>query len=67
MIAVRPWQLFALAPGRQIDAQPLDLNVTDVHRGMQKAAIAGAEGETTHRKRRHAGLDVVWVDGQVFS
>ena len=58
---------FALASGRQVDAQPLDLDMTDVQGGTHQARIAGAEGEMAHREGRRAGLDVVRIDGQVFA
>ncbi len=58
--------VFALAFGREIDAQPFDLDVADMQGGMYKAGITGAEGESPHRERRRVGFNVVGIDRQIF-
>src|SRR5271156_5005093 len=63
----RPWQLFSLAPGRQIDVQPLHLDVADVKRGPQQARIAGTKGEMPRRKGWGGRGNVVGIDRQVFA
>ena len=57
----------ALAPGRQIDAQPLYIYRADVHGGAKEAPIASAEGKTPHRERGCGGIDIVGIDCEVLS